>query len=232
MDWNAAIENNLEALKRLLAALVAMVAMADGSTAKTLSRRIHRAALRLLRPAEAAVRRLVVIAARGIVVSLPPVKIIPGARPRPPKRIVERLAFALLDPLRTPRRRPPPSRPTVVPRIWVFGAQRPPVPVRPLPQPDDIVDATRLGLRLDALGRVLNDLPRQARRFARWRARRDKLDHTQFNPRRLRRLSPLKPGLPPGIKRRSWQRPRLEIHQVLRDLHGLAFWAQEKPNTS
>ena len=33
MDWNAAIEKHLEALKRVLAALVAMVATADGSTA-------------------------------------------------------------------------------------------------------------------------------------------------------------------------------------------------------
>ena len=232
MDWNAAIEKNLEALKRVLAALVAMVAMADGSTAKTLSRRVHLVALRLLRPAESAVRRLVVVAARGIVVSLPPAKVVPGAKPRAAKRAMDRLAFPLLDPLRTPRWRPPRARPTAVPRIWVFGAERHPIPVRPLPRADDLVDATRLGLRLGAIGRVLDDLPRQARRFARWRARRDKLDHTQFNPRRLSRLSPLKPGLPPGIQRRSWRKPVQEIHRILHDLHGLAFWALEAPDTS
>jgi hypothetical protein len=37
----------------------------------------------------------------------------------------------------------------------------------------DPVDAARLALRLTALGSVLDDLPGQARRFARWRAARD-----------------------------------------------------------
>jgi hypothetical protein len=79
MDWNAAIEKNREALKRILAALVAMAGLADGG-AGTLSRHLHRAVLRLLRPAEAATRRLVIVAARGLVVTLPP------SRPRKPKR--------------------------------------------------------------------------------------------------------------------------------------------------
>src|SRR5690606_30321305 len=43
---------------------------------QTLPRHLHRAVLRLLRPAEAAARRLIVLAAREIVVTLPP------ARPR------------------------------------------------------------------------------------------------------------------------------------------------------
>jgi hypothetical protein len=45
----------------------------------TLPRHLHRGVLRLLRPAEAATRRLVIAAARGIVVTLPP------PRPRKPK---------------------------------------------------------------------------------------------------------------------------------------------------
>ena len=45
----------------------------------TLPRHLHRAVLRLLRPAEAAARRLVIVAARGLVVTLPP------PRPRKPK---------------------------------------------------------------------------------------------------------------------------------------------------
>lgn len=47
MDWNATIEKNREALKRVLAALVAMMAMADRAAAKTLSRRLHHAVPRL-----------------------------------------------------------------------------------------------------------------------------------------------------------------------------------------
>jgi len=77
MDWNAAIENNREALKRVLAMLVAMAGL-DGGRPATLPRHLHRAVLSLLRPAEAAARRLIIVAARGIVVALPP------ASPRKP----------------------------------------------------------------------------------------------------------------------------------------------------
>ncbi len=92
MDWDAAIEKNREALKHILAMLVAMAGLeleelrgqftffrqkgrsgsglaraekSKLSPALTLPRRLHRAILRLLRPAEAAVRRLIVVAARG-----------------------------------------------------------------------------------------------------------------------------------------------------------------------
>ena len=71
MDWNAAIEKNREALKRILATLVGMAALAGGGT--SLSRHLHRAVLSLLLPAESAARRLIIAAARGIVVALPPV---------------------------------------------------------------------------------------------------------------------------------------------------------------
>ena len=79
MDWNAAIERNREALKRILAMLVAMAELAGGGA--TLPRHLHRAVLRLLRPAESAARRLVIVAARGLVVTLPP------PRPRKAKQI-------------------------------------------------------------------------------------------------------------------------------------------------
>lgn len=232
MDWNLAIEKNREALKRVLAALVAMMAMADGSAAKTLPRHLYRSVLRLLRPAESAVRRLIIIAARGIVVTLPPVSAPPNIKADTARPAVARYAFPLLDTLRTPFRRPPPSRPAAVPRIWALGGDRLPIPVRRLPLSDDPVNATRLGLRLQALGRVLENLPAQARRFARWRARLDGMDRKQSGPRRFRRLWPLKPGLPPGVHRPSSRRSAHEIHGILRDLHGLAFWALEKPDTS
>src|SRR5688572_18549084 len=101
MDWTLAIEKNREALKRMLAMLVAMAGLghsaigsrqsepargADGLTVpdcllptadcRTLPRHLHRAILRLLRPAESAARRLIIVMARGLVVTLPP------ARPR------------------------------------------------------------------------------------------------------------------------------------------------------
>jgi hypothetical protein len=85
MDWNAAIEKHREALKGIVAALVAMAAgaglvshgcgdalgphpevRAEGEPRRTLPRHLHRAVLRLLRPAESAARRLVIALARGL----------------------------------------------------------------------------------------------------------------------------------------------------------------------
>jgi hypothetical protein len=66
MDWNAAIEKHREALKGIVAALVAMAAGAGlvshgcGVAPATLPRHLHRAVLRLLRPAESAARRQVI----------------------------------------------------------------------------------------------------------------------------------------------------------------------------
>ena len=57
------------------------------------------------------------------------------------------------------------------PRVSLFHQPLEPDP--PPPSPDDPLDARRLYLRLEAIGRVLDDLPRQAKRLARWQARRD-----------------------------------------------------------
>lgn len=90
MDWQGAIERNREALKRVLAGLVVLarpemgrpsthvplqgtgraLPTMDGPSpvvpAPTLPRRLHRAVLRLLRPAESAARRLIIVAARAL----------------------------------------------------------------------------------------------------------------------------------------------------------------------
>ncbi|PSM19970.1 hypothetical protein [Nitratireductor sp. StC3] len=282
--------------------------------------------LRVLRPAEAAVRRLIIVAARGLVV--PP----PAPRPRRPKPaptilrrpggtgvwirrgcrqpsrlaslpphppvhtgaedgraasaagrdttpgkacaacgagLPRRPAFRLLDP---PRRLPRPARPTqsLVPRIWVPGAAAPfALAERRPPSRHDPIDATRLRLRLEALAAALDDIPAQARRFARWRATREARDargdsaptaapaacppvfgqdrrgpETQPSPARRagdpqraprhrnRRVWPLRTGRPPGQSRAERRRPSHEIQTILTDVHGLAFWALEAPDTS
>lgn len=275
MDWDLAIGRNRQALKRILDTLVAMAgiavgphpeARAEGEPRRTLPRRLHRAVLRLLRPAEAAARRLIVIAARGIVVTLPP------PRPRKPKPETNHAALRSLGvavslsraeiarmtaetraaarraaaraarppmpslPLFDPRRLPGPDRRRYlpahsVPRILSFDG----APWRPLPpRPDDLLDATRIGLRLAALGRALDDLPGHARRFARWRTRRTLAGAGAQERSRIRRLSPLKPGLPPGLPRREarGQRTTHEVYHTLRELHGLARWALADPDTS
>src|SRR5437764_9123748 len=68
MDWARAIEINQTALTRIVAALFALVGLEAQSAVARLPRPLYRAALRVLRPAESAVRRLIVIAARAVVV--------------------------------------------------------------------------------------------------------------------------------------------------------------------
>src|SRR3954471_3640485 len=75
MDWAKAIAINQAALVRIVAAIIAMAGLrGDGVR---LERSTYRAVLRVLRPAEAAVRRLIVIAARGLTAKLPPPRPMP-----------------------------------------------------------------------------------------------------------------------------------------------------------
>ncbi|MGE3363872.1 MAG: hypothetical protein AB7I34_10525 [Rhizobiaceae bacterium] len=254
MDWNLAIERHSEALKRIVAMLFAMAGLSD-SDLRTLPRPLHRAVLRLLRPAESAVRRLIIIfaltAPEGSKEKATPARLPTKPKPTPaplwtlgradiappaeskPKTTTEaarRYAFPLIDPLRRPFRRSMRYTPAhLEPRIWASGgADRAPLPSPP--SPDAPVNAARLGLRITALAEALDDLPGQARRFERWRVRRDR----GFT----RRLLPLKPGLPPGSRRRDWlspdsnRRPSHEIHEVLHNVHGLAFGAVQRHDTS
>ncbi len=77
------------------------------------------------------------------------------------------------------------------------------------------VNAAALHRRLRALRLALADLAKQARRLARYNGRRD----AALKAGRPARLSPLRPGLPPG-----WRaRPRHAIDPVLRECHRLAL---------
>ena len=210
----------------------------------TLPRHLHRAVLRLLRPAEAVARRLIIVMARDL--PHPEVRgqspSLEGrthaAKPASPKarKPGKRTTLPLFDPL--PRWRGP-RRPVAagVPRISFHGdGASAPLPPRQPPMPDDPIDATRLALRLRAVAAALNDLPAHAGRFARWRARRDAAlkDQAQRKPsaRRgvTRRVWPLRPGRPPGW--RAAGRHAHPVHDVLNIVHDLAFWAMERTDTS
>jgi hypothetical protein len=82
------------------------------------------------------------------------------------------------------------------------------------------VGAERLSRRLQALKLALEDLPRQARRLARWRVRRETAKNPKFK-------SPLRPGPPPGHRRKKVH----EVDEVLAECHWLARDAM-KPDTS
>jgi hypothetical protein len=254
----------------------------------TLPRHLRLAILRLLRPAEAAARRLIIASARGLVVALPPPRkprpkpttmepqlrrfgiavvmspadlaraaILPRSRGRGTvlsPELVEGskdgggggaprvLTLPLFDPPRrllslSKGRRTVPAH--AAPRIRFPGVTvgpHPEVPASGGPRrADDPIDATRLGLRLAALAAALDDLPGQARRFARWKAYR----HARREvPGRITRISPLRPGRPPGGRlarfdpsARSGRNIR-EVDEILAHAHALALYALQYPDTS
>ena len=228
MDWARAIEINQAALDRIVTALFAMVGFTIGSTLEKPPRAVHLAVLRILRPVESALRRLIIIAARGLVLK-------PSAAPaRPmPKGLAiagggaGRVSFQLFD-SRTRftfglRKR---RSAKVGPRIWSLDdphlvpsllRYQPPPPV-PEPKPD--TSHLRFGGRLAAIKSALDDLPRQAIRYLRWQARRDAMPNPEFK-------DPLRPGQPPGHRKE----PAEEIDFVLKECHWLAREALS-PNTS
>ncbi|MFI0845455.1 hypothetical protein [Mesorhizobium sp. IMUNJ 23232] len=284
MDESGPIETNREALKRILVMLVGMAEMAGGGAtlprhlyrailrllrpAESAARRLIIAVARgivvvlpPLRPRKpkpkisdtvAAMRRL------GLAVTLSKQDF---ARYEAECKAAERRAarpraicLPLFDPPKYPfrvRRRYVPGR--GVPRISVPGFSEPSPLPRP-PSPDDPIDAARLGLRLQALGAALDDLPKQAKRFARWKARCDAAvaemrqigsavivrGRTARGTVRFQRTRPLWLGRPPGgrlspydpdARRRSNIR---EVDEILAHAHALALDAldQSRPDTS
>jgi hypothetical protein len=207
-----------------MAILAAILAMLE-DRGERIPRALHRAILRLLCPAESAVRRLIVIAARGLVAKLPATRPLPAglAIPRKPGG---RAAFRLFDRRKALALQRRSRGPRSIPRIHVFMPDAPLAhlwakakPAAP-PPADDTVAAQRLRQRLQALSAALDDLPRQARRLVRWRARRQQAAVQTFT-------SPLRPGPPPGHRRVAVY----DVDHVLRECHGLAFDAL-RPDTS
>jgi hypothetical protein len=229
MDWARAIEINRDALIVVVAAIFRLLGLAGDGPLSRLPPTLHRRALRLLRPAESAARRVIVMAARGLAVTPAPAVRArvrsPGGlgrnatgrtpgRPRPP-------AFQLYDPRQRVTERRPGSGLRRLPRVAVLGPDPHLVPVwsapvpapKPAPPEDGLVNALPLCRRLQALKAALDDVPRQAQRLVRWRARRER-DRGQ----RPLFVTPLRPGLPPGYR----AKPVHEVDRVLLECHGLA----------
>jgi hypothetical protein len=211
-------------------------AMSASPEAWTLSRRICRRLLLLIRPVEAATRRLIVVLASGLPLSEAPTTTVESfhaasahgaghASPKPQgdgetphDREVDRAPrFALADPVKRYE--------------WFFSGKphdmgwKGPAPA----SPDDELDAAGILRRIAALARALDDLEAQARRLARWRSRRMRAGATG---RRLA-LSPLRPGNPPGsLPLRAPKKARREEHELLCETHALARAALARLDTS
>lgn len=231
MDSNLAIERHRKPLLRIVATLFAMIGLEEGRVVEQLSLPVYRAILRMLRPAESAVRRLIVVAARGIKPATP--------RPRSTRAATgivrlshsRRPAFRLFDPrqrfgsafvhersrhrIRLARRPEPRIRVIDVgfdPRVPLFRKTPPTLP-EPAAEavPEGTVNARRLSRRLAAIKAALEDLPRQARRYLRWQSK----PHDQ---RRPQLASALRPGSPPGFRKN----PIHKVDEILAECDWLA----------
>ena len=178
---------------------------------------LYRRALMILRPAEAAVRRLIMMAAYDMELR--------GIKLRKAHTVTSRAAFAfpnatnfapsfnLIDPLKTFGPGPAdysgfgPS----------YDAEQGSSNRTPTP-------AASLGRRLLALKNALDTLQKQARRLTRWYAERD-IALKQMRPHRT---SPMRPGVPPGWRKR----PLHPVEEVLLDCHSLAQYARERRDSS
>jgi hypothetical protein len=231
MDWELAIKRNSKALKGIIEVLFALLGLDGTEAASRIPRSLHSAVLAVLRPAESAVRRPIVVAARNVVVKLS------TSRPMVKGTIIGKgrgsslPSFQLFDPprrvkpirVRKVRRAEPRIRflDWYDPRVAALFPARPPVVVPP-PPPDGLASATRLHRRLQALKSALDDLPRQAKRLVRWQLRRRASQDFEST-------SPLRPGHPPGYRRK----PIHEVEEVLADCDWLADWAMKyNPDTS
>jgi hypothetical protein len=229
LDWTLAITRNRDQLKGIVLGLFVLAKMRVNGSLFTLPRSTLAAIMLVLRPAESAVRRLIVIAAHGLVAKSQPTRpfVILGHRPEDPAFAIpgamgRTCAFKLFDPLKS-------FDPEA---IWDndqvtyesgYGLTTSTI-AHDTSRDHQPVDATHLGQRLNALIRALDNLPHQARRLVRWQKKRDAL----LKVSKPTRISPIRPGLPPGWRERKLH----EIDDVLRECHGLAHDRLNGPDSS
>lgn len=209
MNWALAIKQNQELLLRIVAGLLIVAGFnADGR----LPQRVRVMILGILRPAEAAARRLVAIVARDVV-------IVPVVGRKRSVAVASaglgerRAVFRLIDLRKNFGWTDKAAVMGPGPRLSVPGLDDPALGAVPLASGD--CDSRRLLGRVEALHRALDDLPGQALRLARMRT---------WSKRKV--LSPLRPGMPPGYRKRRWTHP---VYEVLDECHRLARYALDPP---
>jgi hypothetical protein len=201
MDWARAIEINRIALTRIVGELIAMLGFVSGRTLE-----------RMLRPAESALRRVIVIAAHGLVVK-PAI-----SRPMPVGLVIKgkgtgRKSFQLFDTRKSFNFIKVENPLIVMVKTYTHNPYNLFDQMywsKPKPQTIDKTD--RLARRLTALKHALENIPHQAIRLARWTAKREAMTSPKFT-------SPLRPGRPPGHR----IKPKMEVDYILKECHALAW---------
>jgi hypothetical protein len=210
MDISKHIATNQTALRQVVAEIFALLELALDGTVKHLPQVLYHAALRLLTPAEAALRRLIFVAALGMVVKMP------APRQMTKGKLIQSkgtgpLSFQLFDTRKKFDRKPTrDAQNKVEPRIHTFD-YAPLVPHK--------LNAARLKpkfskicRRYAALKLALENIPHQARRMALWHQKRQAKVMPKFR-------FALRVGPPPGARRKA----SLEIDHLLKSCQELAF---------
>ncbi|TCD16526.1 hypothetical protein [Oricola cellulosilytica] len=239
-DWEGSVEHYGDALDALAARLVTMAGILWGRPVETLPRRLYLEILAILRPAEFALRRLIVMAAWKVVPftefatanqgsepegkagkagAMHPVSPLAGEMSQRDRGgDFEQGAMEEIDkprpfPIFDPWKRYGPPFLTEEQIAALNDPHRVPLPPRPVLDPDEPVPAKTLCRRVRAFANALLNLDHHIDRMARWRAR-CHLDST-----RPRRWWPIRPGVPPGFS----ERPKTLVGGTLKDCHILAL---------
>jgi hypothetical protein len=251
MDWDFAIERNRERMLGAVLALFTLIGLVEGGMVERLSRPLYRKVLGRVKAAEAAVRRLIIIAARNIVVEPRPKRPAPkrpinsnkgrakassegeSRKSRPP-------SFPLCDPQRRsdwgrprrPRRKKyngPEPRIRVLdydPRIpWFLRGPDPTHAPAPVVQKNPVVKDGMVSAT--RLCRRLFALIRALTNIEREAKRYARFRAQPVEDRRPRRERALRYGWPPGYR----TKPKHEIGEVLKECHWLIS-ELPKPDTS
>ena len=216
-------EVQLAALMRVVAAAFAAAGLVpEGPAPAVFSVAVRRLVVRMLSPAEAALRRLIFYRAQELSVSAGSKRAAPskpinkgsGARDRvPPFRLFDpRKWFAELAKTRRGRRAPGPG-----PRISSFDEPRPVYEPSPPPPSEAELDPMALCRRLQALHKALHDIPGQAKRMARMMARRKAASKPAH---------PLRRGPPPGHRETQSE----DIDEILAECQTLVLKRVKKPD--
>jgi hypothetical protein len=234
--YNDAIAHHTAALLAMVSQLWALLDLFGGADAVHVPRAIHTFIFRALRPAESAVRRLIVIAARDLALAAPqPARTSPQniRKISSPRQPAKRMAFKLFDCRKRIATRHK-TYTTRTPRIYQIAPSAPfsplaLVPNMPPERPHILSAAERpitahsLLLRLNALTQALGNIPHQAQRLMRWRQMRQAKTPPRFS-------EPLRPGKPPG----QFVKATTDVDDILRECHQLALRAMHpsKPNAT
>jgi hypothetical protein len=243
-NWKRAVERYSDELSEIVAELIAMAGLQGVAFVDTLPRRLYFRILSILRPAEYAARRIILMAACKLEWDIRIVEAKAGKKSAesltsPPRGSEGRVetsarsesegqghrvpAFDLFDPAKD------------YGKFFLTDAEyaalmkaREEARYLPVPyhSPDEPVNAVRLCRRIRALADAMQNIDRYAIRLARWKARHMPngtkggavgLKHTSL--RSLSRCQPLRIGQPPGWKKH----PETAIEEVVKDTHILAL---------